>query len=235
MIDELIKKYLNENGKINCNIAFMISSKTKIPIHEVGKYLHERNIKIDRCDLGQFGVLKKEEAKDNEEAKQRLFSFKDDKNRVFCKDARNAAKGISLKKIRQTLKANNIDVKYCLLGCFTEKKGKKMKVNTKTWITNQKGELLFGKGKTEVLELIDKHGSISEAAKELGMNYKKAWTHIKILQKNLDDDMVNVQQGGKGTGGTKLTQKAYQMIENYKILQKDIEEFANKRFKELFK
>lgn len=108
-------------------------------------------------------------------------------------------------------------------------------IKTKTWIENDQKDLLFGKGKTEILELIEQEGSISKAAEKLGMNYKKAWTHIKILQQNIDDELVVLRKGGGGKGGTKLTPRALELIEAYRQLQDDIEIFANQRFKELFK
>ncbi len=111
---------------------------------------------------------------------------------------------------------------------------KKLCVRTKTWIENNKKNLLFGKGKTEILELIQQEGSIAKAAEKMGLNYKKAWTHIKILQNNIADELVVSQKGGGGTGGTVLTPKAIALIDNYRQLQKDIESFANKRFQELF-
>jgi molybdate transport repressor ModE-like protein len=110
----------------------------------------------------------------------------------------------------------------------------KLFIKTKTWIENAEHELLFGKGKTEILELIDREGSIAKAAEKLAMSYKKAWTHIKILQKNIADELVVPQKGGGGKGGTTLTPKALELIRNYSQLQKEIESFANKRFAELF-
>ncbi len=110
----------------------------------------------------------------------------------------------------------------------------KLYVKTKTWIENAEHELLFGKGKTEILELIEQEGSIAKAAEKLEMSYKKAWTHIKILQKNIADELVVPQKGGAGKGGTTLTPKALELVRNYSQLQNDIEEFANRRFLELF-
>ncbi len=110
----------------------------------------------------------------------------------------------------------------------------KLYVKTKTWIENAEHELLFGKGKTEILELIEKEGSIAKAAEKLEMSYKKAWTHIKILQKNIADELVVPQKGGVGKGGTSLTPKALELVRNYSQLQKDIEAYANRRFMELF-
>ncbi len=109
-----------------------------------------------------------------------------------------------------------------------------LRVRTKTWIENDNNELLFGKGKTEILEYIEQGGSIAKAAEEMGLSYKKAWTHIKILQSNVSDELVVPQKGGGEKGGTVLTPKARDLIENYRLLQEEIEQFANKRFRELF-
>jgi molybdate transport repressor ModE-like protein len=109
-----------------------------------------------------------------------------------------------------------------------------LRVRTKTWIENDQSDLLFGKGKTEILELIEQEGSIAKAAERMGLNYKKAWTHIKILQKNISDELVIPRKGGSGKGGTTLTPKAKELIRNYRLLQKEIEHFANRRFQELF-
>jgi molybdate transport repressor ModE-like protein len=109
-----------------------------------------------------------------------------------------------------------------------------MKIKTKTWIENSEGQLLFGKGKTEILEAIKQEKSISAAAGKVGMNYKKAWSHVQILQKYLDKTLVCTHKGGGEQGGSFLKTDAEEYIEKYKLLQNDIEEFANKRFRELF-
>ena len=232
-LKEFIQEYLNEDGKLDCKDAYKISAKSKTPIGEVGQKAKDIGVRISSCELGQFGKLRGTGVY-SEVAQSKLKPFLDEKNRITCKAARDQAGGIGLKKIRGTLKEKNIDVTYCELGCFKEKKRSRLYLKTKTWIENENGELLFGKGKTEVLELIESEGSIAKAAEKLGMNYKKAWTHVKILQKNLDDVLVESHKGGGEQGGSRLTPKADEFIKNYKRLQEEIEAYANERFKELF-
>ena len=57
-----------------------------------------------------------------------------------------------------------------------------MITKVKVWIEDDNSNLVFGSGKSEILEYIDQTGSIQDASKKAGMNYKKAWNHIKILQ-----------------------------------------------------
>ncbi len=109
-----------------------------------------------------------------------------------------------------------------------------MQAKVKVWIEDDADNLIFGGGKTQILEFIEQTGSISEAAKKVGMNYKKAWTHIKILQEFVEDELVIASKGGKGQGGTVLTPKAKEIIETYKILEKDVKEYTQKRYEELF-
>ena len=108
-----------------------------------------------------------------------------------------------------------------------------MVVKVKTWLEDDNEQLIFGGGKTQILELIDETGSIAEASKRVGMNYKKAWTHIKILQENIEDDLVIVKKG-RDSGGTSLTPKAKELIEKYKQLEEEVRAFTTKRFEEIF-
>lgn len=62
--------------------------------------------------------------------------------------------------------------------------------------------------------------------KKLGCIYKP--------YKKIQEILVSTRQGRSKESGTKLTPRALELMENYSILQKDIEEYANKRFKELF-
>jgi molybdate transport system regulatory protein len=109
-----------------------------------------------------------------------------------------------------------------------------MEVKVKVWIEDENRNLIFGSGKTEILKYIQQTGSISEAAKLVGMNYKKAWSHIKILEEYIEDDLVLTKKGRAQDSGSKLTSKAKELMELYKTLDEDIKEYSKKRFKELF-
>ncbi|MBZ7941985.1 winged helix-turn-helix domain-containing protein [Campylobacter molothri] len=228
-----MREMLNSNEKLDCGTAFKIAKKFSKNIEEIGKLANENNIRIDNCELGQFGHLDFEKGKI--EVLKELEPKLDHKRRIFCEEARDIAqKSCGLKSMRSALKAYKIDVKYCKLGCFKEKKGKQFIIRTKTWIENSDGDLLFGKGKTELLELIGQTGSLLHASKLMGINYKKAWMHLQVLQKNSQEILVSTRQGRSKESGTKLTPRAIELMENFALLQKDIEEYANKRFKELF-
>jgi molybdate transport repressor ModE-like protein len=231
-VNIMINENLDGNGRLTCAAAFKIANKTKVPIKDIGEYASQMDIRISDCSLGQFGSLEK--GAFSKEALDRLERHTTDERKITCEHARSCAGGIGLKTIRGTLESRNIDVIHCELGCFKEKKRARFYIKSKIWMENERKELLFGRGKTEILDEIERTGSIAKAAENLGMNYKKAWSHIKLLQKNLDDVLVVTQPGGGESGGTTLTPLALEYIQKYRQLTQDIEEFANKRFKELF-
>ena len=115
-----------------------------------------------------------------------------------------------------------------------KEKGKKMEVKVKVWIEDDKNNLVFGGGKMEILEYIEQTGSIAEASTKIGLSYKKAWTHIKVLEKYIEDELVITQKGAGEQGGSTLTPKAKEIITNYKKLQSDVKEYTQDRFKDLF-
>ena len=85
-VEELIKKYSNDN-KLPCAKAFAIAKKANVKPIEVGKIADKLGIKITDCGLGQFGKL---DFIDNyeEEIITELKKLADEKNRIYCKDAR---------------------------------------------------------------------------------------------------------------------------------------------------
>ena len=109
-----------------------------------------------------------------------------------------------------------------------------MEIKVKVWIEDENRNLIFGSGKTEILNQIDQTGSIAKAAQNVGMNYKKAWSHIKILEEYIEDDLVITKKGRGEDSGTKLTSKAKELISLYKTLDEDIKNYSKQRFKELF-
>lgn len=109
-----------------------------------------------------------------------------------------------------------------------------MEIKVKVWIEDDKNNLIFGSGKTKILKEIENKGSISEASKTLDINYKKVWSHIKILEEFIEDDLVITKKGRASDSGAKLTLKAKELIKLYEILEKDIKDYSKSRFKELF-
>ena len=94
-------------------------------------------------------------------------------------------------------------------------------------------ERFFGPGRVELLEKIDETGSIYQAAKLMGMSYKKAWTMIDALNKQVSKPMVLIKTGGKNGGGSKITEEAKDLINYHRELKKRFMEFLQQETKKL--
>lgn len=90
-----------------------------------------------------------------------------------------------------------------------------MKIDGRFWLTKE-GQNFLGSGRIELLELIDKTGSINAAAKEMKMSYKAAWERINGMNALADQPLIERLTGGRGGGGTKLTPYARELIATFK-------------------
>ncbi len=230
-VKNLLSKYSDKRGRINCSKALGIAKALNIDPEKVGKTASRSGYKIENCELAQFGARKTGQF--NQKVYDALKKYTDPNNRIKCSDALNAAKEYGIFKVRSTIKNSDIDVIYCLLGCFREKKRLRLKVKTKLWFENKDVGIVMGKGKAEILELIDKKGSIAAAARELGVSYKKIWSHIRTLENNTNKKYV-IATKGRNSGGSIITDEAKEFIRKFKKLEKEIEEFADMKFMEMF-
>jgi molybdate transport system regulatory protein len=114
-----------------------------------------------------------------------------------------------------------------------QKKHNDIDIRSKIWIEVD-GDPVFGRGRRFLLEAIDSYGSISQAAKELHISYRKAWSYIKNMEERLGIKLVQRQAGGKNGGGAVLTAEARDFLEKYRSLEQGINEFVDKRFRTFF-
>lgn len=79
--------------------------------------------------------------------------------------------------------------------------------------------LSIGPGKIDLLQAVGKTGSITAAARSLGMPYKRAWFLIETLNQGFGRAVVETQTGGKGGGGAVLTPLGQALISRYDALE----------------
>ncbi len=77
------------------------------------------------------------------------------------------------------------------------------------------GERFFGPGRAELLQLIQETGSISNAAKSMGMSYKKAWAMVNEMNEKATKPYVVLQKGGQKGGGAEVTAAGMKMVTAY--------------------
>jgi molybdate transport system regulatory protein len=83
----------------------------------------------------------------------------------------------------------------------------------------------LGSDRIALLEKIDECGSITKAAKAVGICYKTAWDTIDAIN-NLSDKPLFVRKtGGKSGGGTRLTESGKEVIRKYRIINEEHDKF----------
>ena len=109
---------------------------------------------------------------------------------------------------------------------------KRFVVNGSLWVESN-GERFFGPGPVELLERIEKTGSINQAARQMQMSYKKAWEIINALNTNAGHPYVVTQTGGTSGGGSTITEEAKAMIAWYRQLREKFKTFLDKETQKL--
>jgi len=79
---------------------------------------------------------------------------------------------------------------------------------------------IFGHGKASLLEAINKTGSISAAARSLGMSYRRAWMLTNSMNNNFIKPLVISKLGGKGGGGAKISIEGKKVLDIYRCMEK---------------
>jgi molybdate transport system regulatory protein len=85
----------------------------------------------------------------------------------------------------------------------------------------RKGEhIAVGPGKIALLEAVREQGSISAAARSLGMSYRRAWLLIDELNKSLKSPATISEQGGQSGGGCVLTPVGEDIVRLYRDVER---------------
>jgi len=86
-----------------------------------------------------------------------------------------------------------------------------------------------GPGKIDLLEAIRDCGSLSQAARNIGMSYRRAWLLIHSLKESFREPVTKASTGGKGGGGVQVTEFGEALINSYRELEQDIATLAVRR------
>ena len=79
--------------------------------------------------------------------------------------------------------------------------------------------IAVGPGKIALLEAIGEAGSLTSAAKNLDMSYRRAWMLLDELNRSLRRPAVDSAKGGQHGGGSELTDTGRQLIALYRRIE----------------
>lgn len=78
-----------------------------------------------------------------------------------------------------------------------------------------------------ILEAIEASGSITKAAKSVGVSYKTAWDALDTMRNISGDVLVESVSGGKSGGGSRLTGAGRKLVATYRLMQQEHERFLS--------
>ena len=90
-----------------------------------------------------------------------------------------------------------------------------------------------GPGKISLLERIHDAGSLSKAARELKMSYKRAWNLLDSLNESFSQPVAVTSVGGRRGGGAILTEFGHALIRSYRSFDSAIQAQADRHFRAL--
>lgn len=88
-------------------------------------------------------------------------------------------------------------------------------------------EPAIGPGKADLLEAIDREGSISAAGRSLGMSYRRTWLLVDSLNRCWTGRLVDTTPGGGRGRGARVTGLGHEILAAYRTLERSILETAD--------
>jgi len=103
----------------------------------------------------------------------------------------------------------------------------------KVWVAFASGAK-FGHGRAELLELIDRLGSIQRAVQETGMSYRYAWGYLRELEAAAGFKLLERPAGQGPAGGSHLSPEGRRFLQRYRRFEAAVTEAADRRFQSIF-
>ncbi len=108
-----------------------------------------------------------------------------------------------------------------------------MKICYKFWLENEKGKA-FGDGPFDILNRVQRTGSLRQAAIEINMSYSQAWNLIRSLERKLGFKLLKRKVGGAEGGGSELTEEAISLREKYAMFYRQAVQQINTVYQRVF-
>ncbi|OUR91130.1 molybdenum transporter [Flavobacteriales bacterium 34_180_T64] len=106
------------------------------------------------------------------------------------------------------------------------------KIKSRIWIETE-NHILLGEGRVTLLKAIEETGSLSKAAKSIGMSYKKAWSLIDAVNRRAEKPVTTSSIGGKGGGGAILTPYGKSLVDAFETINKNCWKFLDEQISKI--
>ena len=82
-----------------------------------------------------------------------------------------------------------------------------------------RGEPAMGPGRAALIEKIDEMGSISAAAREMKMSYRRAWLLVEAVNRSFSQPLIIAATGGKRGGGAVATEFGRDAVARFRRME----------------
>ena len=105
-----------------------------------------------------------------------------------------------------------------------------LRLKSRQWIVDEKDRIVIGEGRSQILETIEKTGSINKTAKLMKMSYKAVWSKIRATEDHLGAKVVNTDR----RLGTRLTREGKELLEKYRKFKRICMNEEERIFRDIF-
>lgn len=105
-------------------------------------------------------------------------------------------------------------------------------VKGRIWLAKE-DETYLGYGRVILLQRIKEHGSITKAAKSMGMSYRHAWELVESMNRQAGKSLVETATGGKGGGGSVLTSSGEKAVKLFNELNNSFRAYLEQKQEQL--
>ena len=105
------------------------------------------------------------------------------------------------------------------------------KLRSRQWIVDEDDNIIIGEGRREILENIEKTGSINQTAKIMKMSYKGVWSKIKATESYMKVKIVETDR----KRGSQLTKEGKELLKRYALLKQRCLKAEDKIFDAIFR
>jgi len=95
-----------------------------------------------------------------------------------------------------------------------------LKPSFRLWLEDSRKKVMLDQTDAALLRYIAETGSLTQAAKIIGMSYRNAWDRLKMMEEKLRRRLVMTKVGGKTGGGATLTEEGRELLKEFKKTRK---------------
>lgn len=83
-------------------------------------------------------------------------------------------------------------------------------------------DVAMGPGKADLLDAIERTGSIAAAGRDLGMSYRRTWLLVDLMNRSWVEPLVAATPGGGSRKGTRLTPCGHRVLAAYRDMEQQV-------------